>query len=913
MVLLLVVSMVLQLLAAALCCWHMRSTRVAVGWGLVVAALVLTAVHRGLLLDGVLTGNMPSVLHPVAESLSLFASGLLLAGLIWIRPLFSASSQAEQALRESADRLRLVMDSALDAVVGMDADGRVTDWNAQAEAVFGWTRQQSVGRELAELVIPTPYRAAHRYGLRRFLDTGEGPVLNRRVELTALNRDGREFPVELTVVPARAGEAPFFTAFARDITERKRAERQLARQALESRLLHRATMLATETDSFENALQSCVAFVSELTGWPVGHVYLPDASGAKLVSAGIWHCDPPERFREFRNVVESIAFVPGEGLPGRVWSTGEPVWLPSLERDGNFRRLDLCRAVPLKSAFGFPITIRGETAAVIEFFAADETPLDPELLMTVRTLGEQVGRVVERKRAAEELRASESRFRGLVEQAPVVIQIFAPDGTVVSANRAWEELWGSPRSELPGYNILADPQLDAKAVRPEVRRAFAGEAVALPPVLYDPVETGKPGRKRWVEAFFYPVRDGERIAEVVLMLRDVTERIQVEEELRESERRFRRMADTAPVLIWMSDIEKKGVYFNQRWLGFTGRPLDDHLGDGWMSFIHPDDLAALDACAEAFQRLAGFTIQFRLRRADGEYRWMLDTGVPRFTPGGDFAGYIGSCVDIHDQKQTEEALRESQSRLQGANRELQQTNQEMEQFVYSVSHDLKSPLVTMTGFLGMLRQDLAAGRADDVLDSLERIERATHRMGRLIDDVLQLSRAGRVRDELEEVDVATLVRDLAEELSGRLEAAGGKLSIAPAMPHVVANRARLLTVFDNLLTNAIKYGSNGSPPGIAVGGTVVDGCTRYFVRDHGPGIPAQFHERIFGLFQRLGSQQEGTGVGLAIVARVMEAHGGRAWVESTPGQGATFWIEFPPNPLRPGSQRDATPARAGAL
>lgn len=255
----------------------------------------MTAVYRGLLLDGALSGDVAAALDPVAESVSLFASSLLVAGLIWLRPFFTASSQAKQAIRESAERLQLVMDSALDAVVGMNASGHVTDWNAQAEAIFGWTRQQAVGRELSELVIPDPYRAAHRYGLRRYLDTGEAPILNRRIELTALSRDGREFPVELTLVPARSGDAPFFTAFVRDITDRDRAERQLARQALESRLLHQATMLASETDSFEDALRCCIDFVGKLTRWPVGHVYLPDAGRGRLIAQASGISTPPRQ------------------------------------------------------------------------------------------------------------------------------------------------------------------------------------------------------------------------------------------------------------------------------------------------------------------------------------------------------------------------------------------------------------------------------------------------------------------------------------------------------------------------------------------------------------------------------------------------------------------------------------------
>ena len=166
-------------------------------------------------------------------------------------------------------------------------------------------------------------------------------------------------------------------------------------------------------------------------------------------------------------------------------------------------------------------------------------------------------------------------------------------------------------------------------------------------------------------------------------------------------------------------------------------------------------------------------------------------------------------------------------------------------------------------------------------------------MSRLIDDLLQLSRAGRVRNELERIDVAALVRDLAEELDSRLHEAQGDLKIEEPMPPVLADRGRLSEVFDNLLTNAIKYGRNPSGLKITVGSKRLNGRVRYFVRDNGPGIPEQFHERIFGLFQRLDNGQEGTGVGLAIVSRIMEAHGGRVWVESSPGRGATFWLEFP--------------------
>ena len=243
-------------------------------------------------------------------------------------------------------------------------------------------------------------------------------------------------------------------------------------------------------------------------------------------------------------------------------------------------------------------------------------------------------------------------------------------------------------------------------------------------------------------------------------------------------------------------------------------------------------------------------------------------------------------VNIAERKQAEQALRD-------VNRELLERNQEMEQFVYTVSHDLKSPLVTAIGFVGLLKEDLAEGRMDDVQDSLQRLDRATRRMSELIDDLLHLSRIGRAPQQLSEVDVRALVHELKDELSDRLQDAGATLSIAEHMPPVQADRSRLVEVFEKLLNNAIKYGCQGSQSQIEVGAEQREGHWIYYVRDNGPGIEPQFHHKIFRLFQRLHSMQEGTGVGLAIVARVMQVHGGRAWVESQPGCGATFCLSFP--------------------
>jgi hypothetical protein len=246
---------------------------------------------------------------------------------------------------------------------------------------------------------------------------------------------------------------------------------------------------------------------------------------------------------------------------------------------------------------------------------------------------------------------------------------------------------------------------------------------------------------------------------------------------------------------------------------------------------------------------------------------------------------IGISWDVTQARLAEERIRQYAA-------ELERKNREMEQFVYSVSHDLKSPLVTCKGFTGILKEDLAEGRIAEALDSAQRVERATAHMGRLIEDLLQLSRVGRVANKSEAVQVSALVGELAEEL--RLAAKPGVLvEVDAGMPVIDADPMAISRLFQNLLVNAFQYGCSAAQPRITVGSRMAGGEVLFFVRDNGPGIAAEYHEKIFGLFQRLEANQGGTGIGLAIVSKIMEVHEGRAWVESAPGAGATFWLAFP--------------------
>jgi signal transduction histidine kinase len=237
-----------------------------------------------------------------------------------------------------------------------------------------------------------------------------------------------------------------------------------------------------------------------------------------------------------------------------------------------------------------------------------------------------------------------------------------------------------------------------------------------------------------------------------------------------------------------------------------------------------------------------------------------------------------------DLRTHEEALRAERS-------DLSSKNAELERFNYTVSHDLKTPLVTIRGFAGLAGTDLAAGRHDAVRKDLGRIVAAADKMHRLLDDLLELSRIGRVVHPPEDVPLGELVKEALELLKGPMEQKGVLLQVAPDLPVVHADRRRLLEVIQNLLENAIKFTGSQKHPHVEVGWRIMDNEREFFVRDNGQGIEPRFLERVFGLFEKLDAGAEGTGVGLALVRRIVEAHGGRVWAESEgPGKGATFFF-----------------------
>jgi signal transduction histidine kinase len=226
--------------------------------------------------------------------------------------------------------------------------------------------------------------------------------------------------------------------------------------------------------------------------------------------------------------------------------------------------------------------------------------------------------------------------------------------------------------------------------------------------------------------------------------------------------------------------------------------------------------------------------------------------------------------------------------------ELEQKNAELERFTYAASHDLKSPLITIKGFLGFVREDVEAGNLTRLDKDIQRINDATDKMQRLLGDLLELSRVGRLINKPEVIKTNILVDEVVELLHGRISAGGIDIQVTKDLPSVHGDRPRIFEVFQNLVDNAAKFMGEQIKPCIEIGAQgELNNKPIFYVRDNGIGISPQFTDRIFGLFDKLNAQSEGTGIGLALVKRIVEFHGGKIWVESEAGEGAAFYFTLP--------------------
>lgn len=668
----------------------------------------------------------------------------------------------------------------------------------------------------------------------------------------------------------------------------------------DTRLLQRIVQATGESDDVHGALDAALNQICAATGWIYGEAWLPDGdppvlrrSPAQHVSAGA---------EAFAAASAASVFRANEGLPGRVWISGKTEWVPDFSTDPFFPRRETAEAGGLNAALGVPVIADGEVVAIFAFHMRSANEADERRVKLVTAVAAQFGPMIRRRRASDDLARQLSVTSGVLQGASDAIYVKDARGRYTMINPAGARLIGKTIDEIIGRT---DTEIFPSPVGEKIRERDQEVMRTGQTVTYEQsLATSPDGIISQTTKSPYRDTIGVIIG-VIGVSRDITELRRLEREgaererLRESEARYRALAEAIPHMVWTNGPDGSVEYVNQRWVDFTGMSFEETQNGGWGKAIHPDDAPGTFArWAQASAARTPFEVEYRIKHgSDGVYRWHLARNLPVLDDAGNVVKWFGTATDINDQKRAEHAIRRSQEELELAvrerTRELQRSNAELEQFAYVASHDLQEPLRMVASYTQLLA-DRYRGRLDaDADEFIAYAIDGAKRMQELISDLLTYSRVGSGSDERATVECDQVLRQALENLHLAIAESGGVVTSDP-LPTIWADRVQLGQVFQNLIGNAIKFRGE-EPPRVHISATDAGVAWRFSVRDNGIGIDPRYADRIFVLFQRLHAREmfPGTGIGLSLCKKIVERHGGELWMDSVPGKGSTFLFTIP--------------------
>ena len=372
------------------------------------------------------------------------------------------------------------------------------------------------------------------------------------------------------------------------------------------------------------------------------------------------------------------------------------------------------------------------------------------------------------------------------------------------------------------------------------------------------------------------------------------------QELQKSEKRYQTLANISPVGIFRTDPDGSTTYVNPKWSVISGLPAEKALGDGWLEAVHPDDRDRLAyVWKESAEKHQASYSDYRFLHPDGRIVWVMGQAVTEYDSENQIMGYVGTITDITERKLAEQEIAklntELESRVKERTAQLEAMNKELESFSYSVSHDLRAPLRAVSGFAEIIARRYRQQLNPEAMHYFDNIVKASERMGHLIDDLLTYARLGRsgVRHEL--ISIESVVNEIQKNMRQYIDEIHGILSVAENLPSIFSDQTLLIQIFTNLLENAFKYHRQDVRPLVSITCEDLEKKVLFRVEDNGIGIPQEYLEKIFNMFQRLHSEDDypGTGIGLATVKKSVSLLGGSVWVESEVGKGSTFFVQLP--------------------
>lgn len=761
--------------------------------------------------------------------------------------------RAENELRTSEEQVKAIITNAPDPVIVIDKVGLIKKWNPAAENMFGWKENEVVGQLISSIL---------------FLENAEGLVLKGRETLfkDSLNyganvivekvarRDKEIIEIEITTSPVKINGTEWYIAFLRDVTIRRQAEEALKESEERYRLLtsevydYSIIMLSPEGNiiSWNEGAQRIKGYTeSEIIGKHFSTFYPKDAVENNLPQQGILIAGKEGRFEN-------------EGW--RVKKDGSLFWanmiMTALRRDGKI--------------IGFSKITRD---------ISERKKAEEEIKLLNASLEQ---RVILR---TNELQQSENKYRKLFENSPMPMWVIElPSLKFLDVNEAALKHYGYTRTEFLS--------MSAMDIRPddEKRRYLEYDHSASNGLKFAGTwkHIKKDGSLIFVEVNSHEMNIGESKGRLILSM-DITERKKAEERLDFA-------LEAGKIGIWeldlLNDIAVRNLRHDQIF-GYN-ETIPEWGMKRFMEHLHPDDLETVQSSFNEAFKTQNWVVETRIIWPDQSVHWVLINGKLIEDGETNPSKILGTVIEITKQKVVEEEVRqlnnELEERVKIRTRELYAANKELESFSYSVSHDLRAPLRAINGYSQMLIEDYKSKLDDEGTRLLDRVMFNAKRMGRLIDELLEFSRLGKKALNKTSIDLDLMVNEIIKE-QFQSNKYSHNINIGK-LGTIIADEVTIQLVFQNLLLNAFKYSSKKEKPEIEIGVTQTDKGIAYFVKDNGAGFDMAYYDKLFGVFQRLHRQDEfeGTGVGLAIVQRIILRHGGQVWAESIVDEGSTFYF-----------------------
>ncbi|HXM08432.1 MAG TPA: PAS domain S-box protein [Terriglobales bacterium] len=777
--------------------------------------------------------------------------------------------------QEIAERLADVVQSSDDAIISKDLHGTITAWNRGAEKIFGYSAAEAVGKPMT-LLLP-PECAEEESGILARIRGGESV---EHFETVRVRKDGKRIDVSATVSPISDSTGAIVGAskIARDITERKLKEEQLRESEDRFRLF------------IEHAPAALAMFDREMCYLQVSRRWRTDYGLGERELRGVSHYEVipevPEHWREIHR----------RGLAGEVLR-GE---------DDRFDRSD-------GSVQWIRWEVRpwhdrvGEISGIVIF--AEE--------------------ITERKRAEQGLRESEERFHAMANGIPQLAHMAGADGAISWYNQRWYEYTGTTPEQMEGWGwqSVIDPAMLLKVMK----RWQASIATSEPFDMEFPLR-GADGTFRTFLNRVMPLKDSEgRVVRWFGTNTDISEHKEAQEllaaqaqelsvsreALEAQTRMFQLVLDSMGEGLIAADRDGHFLIWNDSAKKLMGRDASDLPTEQWTPYYQVFLSDGITPCPPdrlpLVRALHGESVQVEMMvqqpgRAEGVF--LEVSARPLKDDHGNLGGGVAVLRDITERKTAErevQALNQTlETRVIERTAELKVSNKELEAFTYSVSHDLRAPIRHISGFAKILVEKFRSSLPAEGHEHLQLIVQAAHRMGQMVDEMLKLARLGRQALEVKTTGLSSLAADvvtlLAPEIGGRQ--VEWKID---ELPFVECDPTLMRQVFQNLISNALKYSRPRSPAVIEIGQTEREGKKVIFVKDNGVGFDMKYSDKLFGVFQRLhlAEEFEGNGIGLATVERIIKKHGGRVWVEAELDRGATFFFTL-------GAGEHSVPEKAAA-